>query len=757
MKLLRSFPLLAYSAVLVSIVGFCVAGRSAGLLLVAGVLAALSWYVTEGPRGRALPGWTANILVLAVTLNAIVDLATHRGDPLGALGRFMVWLALIKLYQHKRSRDYAQLLSLSLVLMLIGCLQSTDLLFGGALLLYGAIGLYALLLFRLYAASERMRAARLALVPAGYRLVPSLAPIAGRRSALHLRGLAVAVGAAGLIASAFLFVLFPRDVGRAMFGGLGTPGERRSGFTDEIDLIGGTRITDSSKVVLRIALPEGRAFDEPLRLRGAVLDRYEGEGRWTTASPRPVRTFETQPPGFTALSPHDESGTVTQEIDAYAPMTALFSVYVPVSVATSRPRALRRDILGQTIQDAGEGRLRHYTIRAQPEPPQTVLDSLATGDGAAAWIPQALVDRFSSFDPRVRRLAAQRLDAEGLAAPPADAPGRFAWNAAAAGVLSRFLQSGAFTYTTDLRDVRLPDGDGPPADPIVHFLFDTRRGHCEYFASALAAMCNSIGIPARLVSGFVALEFDDGARAYVVRESNAHAWVEVLAGPHRWAAFDPTPPATLRTLHGTAHAPSGLWRQLLDRFEARWTSWVVGFDGHTQAELMRSLDAGWSRRLGGALDATRRWAAAVNRAFYFGPAGYIWMGIVGLAVVVAGIAVAKVLRRRAALRSALHLHGAHTHDSRQMVRQLGFYLDMLAALERAGSPKPAWQPPLQHAAVLARRDPQRALLVRRIGRLFYAARYGGRSLSKEEIERANSMVEELRRAAGDGRHASPRE
>ncbi len=747
MRLLRSFPLLAYATVLVSIVGFCVAGRSAGLLLVAGVLAALSWYVTEGPRGRALPGWTANILVLAVTLNAIVDLATHRGDPLGALGRFMVWLALIKLYQHKRSRDYAQLLSLSLVLMLIGCLESTDLLFGGALLLYGALGLYALLLFRLYAASQRMRAARLSSGPSGHRLVPSLAPNAGRSSALHLRGLAVGVGAAGLIASAFLFVLFPRDVGRAMFGGLGQAGIRQSGFTDEIDLISGTRITDSSRVVLRVALPEGRAPDEPLRLRGAVLDRYDGDGRWTAASPRPVRILETQPPGFTPLAPHDETETVTQHIEAYAPMRALFSVYVPVSVATSRPQALRFDVLGQTIEDAGAGHLQRYTIRAQPQPHQAMLDSLGAGDGAAAWIPQALVDRFSSIDPRVPRLAAQRLAAEGLdAAPPEGAAERFAWNVAAAGVLTRFLHSGAFTYATDLRDVRLPDGGGPPADPIVHFLFEARRGHCEYFASALAAMCNSLGIPARLVAGFAALEFDDEARAYVVRESNAHAWVEVLAGPHRWATFDPTPPATLSTLYGSARAPSGLWRRVLDRFEARWASYVVGFDGHTQAELMRSLDAGWSRRLGGALDATRRWAAAVNRAFYFGPAGYMWMGIVGLAVVIAAIAVAKVLRRRAALRSALRLRGPGSPDSRQMVRQLGFYLDMLAALDRAGSPKPAWVPPLQYAAMLARRDPQRAALVRRIGRLFYAARYGGRSLSNEEIERANEMVRAIGRA-----------
>ena len=68
MKLLRSFPILAHAVVLLSIVGVSVATQSAGLLLVGGVLAALSWYVTEGHRGRSLPDWTANILIIAATL-----------------------------------------------------------------------------------------------------------------------------------------------------------------------------------------------------------------------------------------------------------------------------------------------------------------------------------------------------------------------------------------------------------------------------------------------------------------------------------------------------------------------------------------------------------------------------------------------------------------------------------------------------------------------------------------------------------------
>jgi len=82
MKLLRTFPILANAVVLLSIVGVSVATRSIGLLLVGGVLAALSWYVTEGPRGRSLPNWTANILIIAASLNVVVELIQATDDIL---------------------------------------------------------------------------------------------------------------------------------------------------------------------------------------------------------------------------------------------------------------------------------------------------------------------------------------------------------------------------------------------------------------------------------------------------------------------------------------------------------------------------------------------------------------------------------------------------------------------------------------------------------------------------------------------------
>jgi hypothetical protein len=85
-----------------------------------------------------------------------------------------------------------------------------------------------------------------------------------------------------------------------------------------------------------------------------------------------------------------------------------------------------------------------------------------------------------------------------------------------------------------------------------------------------------------------------------------------------------------------------------------------------------------------------------------------------------------------------------------MLRQLGFYVAMLRALESAGLGKPPWVPPRQHAAALAGTRPQAAGLALRLTDIFYAARYGGRSLDAQEARAAQQLVAELIAALRDG-------
>jgi hypothetical protein len=78
-------------------------------------------------------------------------------------------------------------------------------------------------------------------------------------------------------------------------------------------------------------------------------------------------------------------------------------------------------------------------------------------------------------------------------------------------------------------------------DAVEYFLFEERRGYCEQFSSALAVMARSLGIPARIATGYNPGEYNPFTGFHEVRAQDAHAWVEVYFPGYGWSAFDPTP------------------------------------------------------------------------------------------------------------------------------------------------------------------------------------------------------------------------
>lgn len=103
--------------------------------------------------------------------------------------------------------------------------------------------------------------------------------------------------------------------------------------------------------------------------------------------------------------------------------------------------------------------------------------------------------------------------------------------------IESFLRSN-YSYT-------LTPSDPPRSvDPLEYFLFTSKQGYCEYFASAMGDMLRSLGIPTRLVNGYGPGTYDEKLNRYVVRESDTHTWVEVYYPRFGWIPFEPTPDGT---------------------------------------------------------------------------------------------------------------------------------------------------------------------------------------------------------------------
>lgn len=745
MRLLRTFPLAAFALVLLGVVGFCAADGQIGLLLIAGLIAAVSWYTTEGPRGWALPRTFSNLLILAASINVFVDLAANLHDVIGVLGRFAIWITLIKLYERKTRIEYAQLLWLSLLLIIAGAIESRDLLFGIVLLAYSILGMYVLVLYQLYAQHETERDDRRLSAPPGASFVPPVRPVFSGTPGVHLTLSVVVLTIVGLTTAATAFLAFPRGVGMGIF----RPMQRQnafggsSGVISRVELLTGERITESRARILNLKQLDagGRVIRpmETLYLRGAAYDRYDpAAARWDasrglgqphiavgssleTFAPLAELAADMMPPHEYAITPLTNLGGI------------LYAPELPAAVSTASNQALVYHRGTQTLTVVSDPRVSEYRIRSYLFGFADAWPALADPSRRVGAIAAAA----RVFDPKVRDYALTVLRNADITPPSARDPEAILEQARhIAGVFEAHFHQ-HFRYTTDLRDVSI----APGKDPIVAFLEDFRRGHCEYFASAMTALCQTVGLEARLVTGFLASEWNADTQSILVRAADAHAWVEVRVGIHAWARFDPSPPTALVARSETAGDFAERIRSWYELFEGGWLERIVNFDSGNQRDLQTAfrLDSIlWFEEVVAAVD---QWLGRFARRF--GAAGTLWIMLVTAAVATAIVIGVQLLRRARRIRRSLHLEQLRGSDYRRMLRQLGFYLDMLDLLRRAGRPKPYWQPPLAFAEQLALSDARAGGSVRDLTRTFYRARYGGDTLTSDDLLLTERLLVEL--------------
>jgi len=125
---------------------------------------------------------------------------------------------------------------------------------------------------------------------------------------------------------------------------------------------------------------------------------------------------------------------------------------------------------------------------------------------------------------------------------------------------------------------------GEQPDPLANFLFQRKKGHCEYFASSMAVMLRTLGIPSRVVNGFRGGQYNDLNQTWIIRGRDAHSWVEVYFPEYGWVAFDPTPvgPAA----DDDAWSRMGLY---MDAARELWREWVINYDFSHQVRLTAEL------------------------------------------------------------------------------------------------------------------------------------------------------------------------
>jgi transglutaminase-like putative cysteine protease len=271
----------------------------------------------------------------------------------------------------------------------------------------------------------------------------------------------------------------------------------RVGFSDRIDLGALDELLDSDTIVLRV---HGRRVDY---LRGAVLDSYAG-GRWFRSE-----ATETEHP--VTYNVESMSGATVVKITAVSERSDRFFLPLGAQAVETTPPSVLVDGVGVLKPVAKVGIVsssfvvgpRDIAIPAPPGP-------------ADLLVPRALRQRLA-------KLAVEWTDGAGTTQEKLDAIERH--------------------FSTEFRYARtFARVSGP--DPVLDFLFGNHDGHCEYFATAMALVARAAGIPTRFVAGYRVGEHSPFGY-YVVRERNAHAWVEAWVAGEGWTTRDPTPESDL--------------------------------------------------------------------------------------------------------------------------------------------------------------------------------------------------------------------
>ncbi len=639
-------------------------------------------------REFAIPErWTTYLTMIYVVIYFADYLLLSRGF-LAATIHLVLFLIVVLQFSLQRTRHHYLLAALSFLMVLAAAVLTVDsvFLFSFAGFLLVAVVTFVLMEMRHSLASGQKLAQD-----------PRIA-FPARPMAYGLLATAPALMLMILAGSFLIFFILPRVSSRYL-NAYSPTSDVSAGFTDRVQLGRIGQIQQSSEVVMHIAIENDRQGLYDLKWRGIALNEFDGTVWSNSFGLTPLRpawdgSYRLAP----LVDPRGPSAVAGRTIRYRVLMepigTNVFFLAEKPQSLTGNSRQVSMDGGGAVYNLDADRPINRYDAESQ-------LPDINSGElFLAANTAPAGMEKYLKLPPLDARIA--KLAAEITAQAPSNYDKALA--------LEQYLAT-HFGYTLDLpRSLA--------RDPLANFLFERKRGHCEYFASSMAVMLRSLRIPSRLVTGFRGGEFNDLTGQYVVRASDAHSWVEAYFPGFGWISFDPTPAGSLATQTG--------WSRMqlyLDAAASFWREWIVNYDVSHQRALGQNAATG-SRQF---FDEARGWIRRQHRALlrsarrardHFTSFSLRWLG--GL-VAFAAILIALLNFRR--VLGGLRARSLRAHPERAPRESAALWYDrMVGRMARLGWRKSPSETPLDFVAAI-----QEAALQKKVAkftRAYESARFG---------------------------------
>jgi len=542
---------------------------------------------------RRVPAVVWKLAVPAIIVAMVADFWVSP-DTLPVLIRLAILLVLYRGVSYRRKREDLQLLVLALFLIVVAGVLTVSLGFAFLLLAFTACALGFLFVINLIDSLETGALRTEEAATAWTRL--SWRGFAGRLWRVadwRLLTFASVLFLTVVTMSGVLFTVIPRfEIASGFFLDRYITRKSRAGFSDTLRFGDVTELVQDNSVAMRVDLTDAQSVTEAPYWRLAVLDEYTADGfKVSPGLKEELLGNERRLQQVRGLSSGRRraqvGGTWTFYIEPgvsrYLPLPGNYGLLVlrdltAVQVsATTRIVALRVEPVTMTAF-----RLEDVTL-ASEWPDSRFAQLLRRAET------EPLATKETRYDPRWTLRGPQGVQNEEVLRRVRDeitGGGKLSADEFARRAIA-WLQ-GKHAYALS---VKIPSGDG--RDGIVRWLDSNEPGFCEYFAAALTVLARSAGHPARVVTGFHGGARNAFENYFMVKNSDAHAWVEIYDGVSAWRRFDPTPGSLTATVDAVAGegaaAQDSSWSARIDSLRVLWYRRIVNFDSRQQVRMLEEV------------------------------------------------------------------------------------------------------------------------------------------------------------------------
>ena len=579
MKFDKFFKVISFAVVFCGFFSLYVAG-GAGIIVSSlfFIILAGSWFA-EGSRFQLSERVGTGLMFVLVPLFYLdwkykfVGIGNTETAIVSVLAKLILLLTAVKLFQKKGDRDWIFLYLMAFFEVLLAAGISISPLFFVSMILYLLVTLCAVITF------EIRKTARSVIEKSNGKKFTN--KLEGNLS-LRLPTTSVLLLLMIVVVAVPMFFTLPR-VGGAGFGSSQGEFSNITGFSDKVRLGEIGRLKQSDQIVMRSRIQNAKQKNlNTMRWRGVALDKFDG--RTWSKSIEQQKIVPLENGVFRIGYTQNVENIVTQTI-YLEPLDSFVLFSMP------RPLAVQGGTFSKIYQDSYEKKNDNY----QPN------DNFKYNENNGLYYTRSGFDRViykvtsDVSIPAVEKLRIDKSDYSEEFRRYLETPEVFDGRIKTfteqitqnqtnrydkAKVVEQYLQNN-FGYTLDLT----VGGDEPLAD----FLFNVKEGHCEYFASAMAMMLRTQGIATRVVNGFQQGEFNETAGVFVIKQKDAHSWVEVYFPETKsWVAFDPTPFAG-QTSEANYAGTFGSFKRYMEAFETFWIQYFVAFDNQEQRSLFSSV------------------------------------------------------------------------------------------------------------------------------------------------------------------------